>query len=210
MVKQADFEAAFRMEPAALHGFTAALFEAAGTTADGATLMADLLVDNDLHGASSHGTNLAHGWGYLKGMREGSLNPRPLPSVISEEGSCRVYDGDGGVGHPVCYEAMQWAIKKAKETGCAVATTRHHMHFGAAVQWSRMAMKEGCIAIACSSHRYQMDPESSIRSVNGTSPISIAIPGGEEAVSALPTRLPGWLLVAAVLCRLSHALLYSV
>ena len=76
---------------------------------------------------------------------------------------------------------MQWAIKKAKEQGCAVCTTRNHHHFGAAVQWSRMAMKEGCIAVSCSSHRYQMDPESSIRSVNGTSPISIAIPGGEEA-----------------------------
>ena len=48
---------------------------------------------------------------------------------------------------------MQWCIKTAKENGCAVATTRNHHHFGAAVQWSRMAQKEDCIAIAVSSHR---------------------------------------------------------
>jgi LDH2 family malate/lactate/ureidoglycolate dehydrogenase len=185
MVKQADFKAAFRLKPEALRGFVTALFEAAGCTAAGAQLVAELLVDNDLHGASSHGTNLPHAWGYLRGFREGTLNPRPQPHVVADEGSCRVYDGDGGIGHPVCFEAMQWAIAKAKETGCAVATTRNHHHFGAAVQWSRMAMKEGCIAIACSSHRYQMDPNSSIRKVNGTSPISIAIPGAEQAPVAL-------------------------
>ena len=77
----------------------------------------------------------------------------------------------------VVFVAVQWCIKTAKERGCAVATTRNHHHFGAAVQWSRMAMKEDCIAIAVSSHRYELPPESSVTRVNGTSPISIAIPG---------------------------------
>ena len=99
MVKQADFEEAVRLSADELHAFTAALFEAAGATADGAKLMADLLVDNDLHGASSHGTNLAHGWNYLGQMREGQINPRPEPKLISEEGSVSVWDGDGGCGH---------------------------------------------------------------------------------------------------------------
>ena len=173
MVKQADFEAELTIEPDKLREFVQQLFEGAGTKAPQAALVAGLLVDNDLHGASSHGTNLPHGWRYLSQMREGEINPNPVPKVISDEGSCRVYDGDGGIGHPVCYEAMQWAIQKAKEGGVAVATTRNHHHFGAAVQWGRMAMKADCIGIAVSSHRYDLNPESSVSGVNGTSPISI-------------------------------------
>lgn len=96
MVKQANFKPALRIEPAELRKFVAALFEAAGGPPATATLMADLLVDNDLHGASSHGTNLPHGWRYLQQMRAGELNPAPVPTVISESGACRVYDGDGG------------------------------------------------------------------------------------------------------------------
>ena len=46
-----------------------------------------------------------------------------VPKVISEEGACRVYDGDGGCGHPVCYEAMQWCIKTAKERSDAAVNT---------------------------------------------------------------------------------------
>ena len=115
MVKQVDFEAELEIEPDKLRAFVQALFEGAGTSAQQAALVSGLLVDNDLHGASSHGTNLPTGWGYLKQMREGAINPNPVPKVISDEGSCRVYDGDGGIGHPVCYEAMTWCIKKAKE-----------------------------------------------------------------------------------------------
>jgi|EP01043_Picozoa_sp_COSAG02_P016987 LDH2 family malate/lactate/ureidoglycolate dehydrogenase len=173
MVKQADFEAELEIEPEKLHAFVQKLFEGAGTEPQQASLVAGLLVDNDLHGASSHGTNLPHAWGYLKMMREGSINPNPVPKLIADEGSCRVYDGDGGIGHPVCYEAMTWCIKKAKEVGVAVATTRNHHHFGAAVQWGRMALEADCIGIAVSSHRYDLDPNRSVSSVNGTSPISI-------------------------------------
>ena len=112
-----------------------AVLPPAGAPSDPLPRTTQLLVDNDLHGASSHGTNLPHGWRYLAQMRDGEINPNPVPKVISDEGSCRVYDGDGGIGHPVCHAAMTWAISKAKETGCAVATTRNHHHFGAAVQW---------------------------------------------------------------------------
>ena len=197
MVKQVDFKAELEIEPEKLRAFVQALFEGAGTKAPQAALVAGLLVDNDLHGASSHGTNLPTGWGYLKQMRQGGINPNPVPKIISDEGSCRVYDGDGGIGHPVCYEAMTWCIQKAKEVraphfplshsclhtkvirsrgeqvGVAVATTRNHHHFGAAVQWGRMALEADCIGIAVSSHRYELNPNSSVSGVNGTSPISI-------------------------------------
>ena len=145
--------------------------------------MAELLVDNDLHGASSHGTNLATAE-IPPGMRDGSGNPRPV-RVVSDSGTVRTYDGDGGIGHFACFQAMQWCIRTAKKHGCAVATTRNHYHFGAAVQWTRMAVKEDCIAIAISSHKYDLDPGQSIRKVNHTSPISIAIPTEKEAPLAL-------------------------
>ena len=60
-----------------------------------------------------------------------------------------------------------------------------HHHFGAAVQWSRLATNADCIAVTVSSHRYELAPETSITGVNATSPMSIAIPTGDEATLAL-------------------------
>ena len=54
MVKQVDFEAELEIEPDKLRAFVQALFEGAGTNAQQAALVSGLLVDNDLHGASSH------------------------------------------------------------------------------------------------------------------------------------------------------------
>jgi LDH2 family malate/lactate/ureidoglycolate dehydrogenase len=43
-----------------------------------------------------------------------------------------------------------------------------------------MAMEEGCVGMAISSHRIDPDPEESVSRAAGRSPISIAVPGGKQ------------------------------
>ena len=149
------------------------------------------------------------------GSGTGRVNPTPDVRVVSDSPTARVYDvspatvcpasirlsdadrccqqGDGGMGHIVCAEAMEWAIGTAKQFGTAAATTRNHFHVGATGFYPRMAVREGCIAICMSSHR-SMTPRSDdgeltsiadfvhqgddiTRSVLA-SPMSIGIPAG--------------------------------
>ena len=132
------------------------------------------LTTTDLRGVHSHGTWQIHGYAHM--MLEGRVNPRPNIKVTSATTTARVYDGDGGMGHFPCHQAMTWVAETAAEYGTAAATTRNHFHFGSAGKYSRIAAAAGCVGIAISSHRYDLPPESIIKGVNATSPISIAFP----------------------------------
>jgi LDH2 family malate/lactate/ureidoglycolate dehydrogenase len=140
--------------------------------------MAHLLVLTDLRGVHSHGTRAAPG--YVRLMLDGRVNPRPNITVASETTTTRVYDGDGGMGHLPCYQGTVWAIEAAKQYGTAAVTTRNHFHFGGAGKYTRLAVEQDCIGLAISSHRYPLPPESLVKRVNATSPISIALPAGEQ------------------------------
>ena len=122
-----------------LRDYTASLFAAAGASEADAALMGEILASNDLHGSSSHGTACAAdpntgGWqGYVNRMLPGpnqSVNPTPRVRMVQEDGTTAVFDGDGGMGHIVCKQAVDWAIETAKTHGTACVTTRNHFHFG--------------------------------------------------------------------------------
>lgn len=171
-------DSGIRLPAEPLRLLVASLFEKVGTSAADARLMAELLVLTDLRGVHSHGTRQTPG--YVNMMREERVNPRPKVKVVSETPTTRVYDGDGGMGHFPCYEGTKWAIEKAKEYGTAAITTRNHFHFGGAGKYTRMAIEQDCFAIAVSSHRSPLNPDSLIKQVNCTSPISVAFPAGKE------------------------------
>ena len=167
-----------RVPAPVLRQLTADFFQKAGTNSADAQFLANLLTATDLRGVNSHGT-----WqlpGYVHMMLEGRVNPRPNIKVTSATTTARVYDGDGGMGHFPCHQAMTWVAETAAEYGTAAATTRNHFHFGSAGKYSRIAAAAGCVGIAISSHRYDLPSESIVKGVNATSPISIAFPNGEQ------------------------------
>ncbi|HHZ91132.1 TPA: hypothetical protein EYN65_11560, partial [Candidatus Poribacteria bacterium] len=99
------------------------LFTKVSMSVENARVMADLLVQTDLHCVFSHGTKqLAD---YIRMIREGRVNPQPKIAVVSQSKSALVLDGDGGMGHLPCYFGTQQVISKAKEHGCATLTTRN-------------------------------------------------------------------------------------
>ena len=167
-----------RVPPEELRNLVAAVFEKAGTSAADAELIARLLVLTDLRGVFSHGTHQTHG--YVRMMLEGRVNPRPVLRPVSQTDTTQVLDGDGGMGHFPCYHGTQWAIARAKEHGMAALTTRNHFHFGAASKYSRMALEHDLIGLAISSHRFFPKPENNVLGAGGGSPMSIAIPAGEQ------------------------------
>lgn len=179
-----------RVASAELQRWATACFGAAGCTDDDASLLAELLVETDLRGVSSHGTVLmGMPQEYIKHMLSGDINPRPNITVITQTPTTRAFDGDGGIGHLAMSAACAWAVPAALQLGTAVATTRNHFHVGSAGKWTRKATDAGLIGICVSSHRYplppgaashQDGPAGALRTVNQNSPISIGLPAGER------------------------------
>ena len=171
-------EHGIRVPADAMLEFIGALFRKAKTPDDQAEHMAVTLVANDLRCVFSHGTIQADA--YVRQMLGGHTNPNPTIRVVSESSATAVLDGDGGLGYFPAHRGTEMAIEKALDVGVAAATTRNHFHFGAAGNYSRMALAKDCIGMAISSHRYHPNPEATVMSASGGSPMSIAVPSGSE------------------------------
>ena len=143
-----------------------------------ARLMGSILARTDLRCVYSHGTRQAAG--YVKEIQEGRINPLPDIQVVRQSTTTAVIDGDGGMGYLPSHLGAETATQMAEDHGVGVVTTRNHFHFGAAGNYSRIAMARDCIGLAVSSHRYDMDPDQSILGASGGSPMSIAVPAGDQ------------------------------
>lgn len=169
-----------RVPVAQLRKLSTSLFLSAGVPQPDADLITDLLIDTDLRGVLSHGTQQIKG--YVRHFLDGNLNPSPQLRVIRDEPNTATVDGDGGLGHLATARATGLAINKAKTTGVGVAIARNHGHFGAAGKYTRMAMRQDCFGFCVSGHtmmglsadRPQWNPL-------GNPPMSFAFPAGAEA-----------------------------
>ncbi len=160
------------------HGLLVRIFEKVGMPNADADLLAGILTRNNRRCIYSHGTGqVSH---YLEEIREGKVNPRPKVSIVQEAPASLVMDGDGGLGYFPCWRGTEKLIEKAKEGGAAVLSTGNHHHFGSAGNYTRMALEHDCIGIAISSHRMYVSEDDSVARIIASSPISIAVPAGDE------------------------------
>jgi LDH2 family malate/lactate/ureidoglycolate dehydrogenase len=159
--------------------FIRQIFERAGMPAWNAQTMADLLVLTDLRGVFTHGTRQTPYYASLVKTRR--VNPAPRVSVVRDDPTTAVLDGDGGMGHFPSLVAADMATRKAKEYGLGCVVTRNHNHIGAAGKYSRIPTQSGCVGFATSSHIFPLVPGAgSITHAGGSSPISFAFPNGTE------------------------------
>ncbi len=193
------------------------LFKKVGMPREDAELLGDILTGNDLRCLFSHGTRQVPY--YLQKIKDGAVNPRPKISVVTEAPAALVMDGDGGLGYFPCYEGTQKIIEKARAGGVAALTTRNHQHVGAASNYARLAVAHDCIGLSVSSYGTYIEPGSMIFDVVNTSPISVAIPAGEQPPLVMDMggtlinfeeelfqRLPTTFFKAMALCSVLRAL----
>jgi LDH2 family malate/lactate/ureidoglycolate dehydrogenase len=142
------------------------------------TLLAELLVSNDLRGVFSHGSRQMRDYARL--MRDGKLNPHPEVHVVNEGPATLLVDGDAGLGYFPSWLAAHKLVDKAKEIGVGVGVTRHHGHFGAAGLYTRVAVRAGLIGYDTSGHQLHLQPGQGQIHAAGGSPMSFGIPAGDE------------------------------
>jgi LDH2 family malate/lactate/ureidoglycolate dehydrogenase len=161
--------------------FTARILARCGMTEENARTAATVLLDADLMGVDSHGiAHLATHGSYISGLQSGRINPRPNIQIVRETASTALVDGDGGFGTLVGYNAMQIAMRKAKEAGSGSVTVRNSRHFGAAGYYALMAAREDLIGMSMTNSGPWMTPTFAKKKMIGTNPIAIAAPAGRE------------------------------
>lgn len=156
----------------------AAIGRAAGLPQDKASLLAELLVGNDLKGIWSHGSRQIADYARL--MRDGQLNPDPQVHVAQETLQTVLVDGDGGLGYFPAYQGTLLAVQKAEATGMAALVTRNHGHFGAAGIYARLTLGHGLLTFVTSGHQLHLRPGRPLTDAGGGSPMAWTAPAGEE------------------------------
>jgi LDH2 family malate/lactate/ureidoglycolate dehydrogenase len=104
------------------------------------------------------------------------------PAVVRDFAATALYDGAKGLGHYVSTQAMRLAIDKARAFGIGIVTVRNSGHFGAAANYSMMALEHDMIGIATTNSPYvAMVPTFGRAPKLSTNPISFSAPAGRHA-----------------------------
>jgi len=163
-----------------LHGIALRVFEAAGSEADEARLIADHLIEANLRGHDSHGVGLIPG--YLQRLAGGTAVPNRKGRIVSENGSLIVYDGERAWGQIAAREATLIGIAKAREIGVAVVALRNPHHIGRVGTYGEMCVEAGMVSfhfVNVTDARPAVAPWRGTDARFSTNPVCIAIPGPE-------------------------------
>lgn len=176
-----------RVQEDQLLEFSTTCFEKSGIDREHAALISRLLVNSDLRGIRSHGTQTVNG--YCLGFEDGQHNPAPDVKVIHETPTSVVVDGDGTLGYLPMVRATEGAIAKAKELGIGMGLTRNIGHYGSAGHYARMCMEAGCIGFSVQGYRGTGNASGQKTKPQigywGNPPMCFAIPAGNEPAMVL-------------------------
>jgi LDH2 family malate/lactate/ureidoglycolate dehydrogenase len=171
---------AYRAED--LVAFAAALFRNAGLDEAKARTVAEVLVEGDLLGHTTHGLQL--GAPYLKAAQDGSMTLDGEPEVVSARGGALCWDGRRLPGPWLVVRAIETALERAGQHGMAAVAIRESHHIACLAAYLERATSKGCmILLACSDpSEASIAPFGGLRAVFTPDPIAIGIPTDGEPI----------------------------
>ena len=166
------------IEPETLRALCQSVLQHRGVPHGDAAYVAHTLVEADLRGIHSHGSmRLGR---YARELDSGITNANPIIATLEEGPAYARVDGDGGLGQLVGKFAMGVCIKKAQSAGSATVTACRSRHFGAAGNFSTMALSADLIGIAMTVASPRLAPTGGTLPLFGNNPISMAVPGEQD------------------------------
>ena len=143
-----------------------------------AAFVAESLIEADLRGVHSHGSNrLAR---YVRELRSRITNPAPTISILAEGPAYGRVDGDGALGPLVGRFSMDLCIQKARSAGSATVTACRSRHFGSAGFYCLRAAEQGLVGMAMTVASPRLAPTGGKRPLFGNNPLALAVPGDGE------------------------------
>ena len=158
-----------------LRQFAEDILLAAAVPAHKAALVAETLVATNLRGVDSHGIQLLTF--YVEQLLAGEMDAQTDGQVVSESGSCVLFDGQNGIGQWVAEVCCGHAVRIAKAQGMALVVARESNHFGACNWWAQKMRDAGQIGIVMCNASPIVPPWQGREGRFGTNPICVALPG---------------------------------
>jgi LDH2 family malate/lactate/ureidoglycolate dehydrogenase len=160
-----------------LESLVAQLAAGMGVPAEDAAQFAEVLVDADLHGVSTHGVSRLNI--YLKRIDAGLIDPRATLKVDRRTGAILALDAGNGLGQIQARKALDMLIPLARQNGVAAATIRNSQHFGALSWYCNHVAQQKLVLLAMSNCEPAMSPEGGYEAWFGTNPIAASFPTGK-------------------------------
>ena len=125
--------------------YIAAMFEAAGCTAEEGARIAHHLIGANLAGHDSHGVIRVPR--YILWLQEGKVVPGQTLEIEVESATHAVVDGGFGFGQTIGPLAVDLGISKAQAAGLSVIALRNSGHIGRIGDWAERAAAAGLVSI---------------------------------------------------------------
>ena len=166
----------------ALRAFGAALFRSAGLDGDKPEVSAQVLVDADLMGHTTHGLALAPR--YLQELESGSMAKTGEPKVVSDRGACVCWDGQRLPGVWLVSNAMNLAVERAGQFGTVTVAIGNSHHIGCLAAYLPRATDKGYLAIVSSTDPSQrtVAPFGGRQPLFTPNPVAMGIPTGGDPI----------------------------
>jgi len=181
-------QSAPRYAASSLTAFARDALAAAGMPGDKAQAVAEILVDGDLLGHTTHGLQLLPA--YLREIESGSMRLEGGPDVIHEAPAALTWHGRRLPGPWLVLEAMKAAAGKAKACGTGTVVIRQSHHIACLAAFHRRATDQGLMMILASSdaNSASVAPYGGLDPVFTPNPISAGIPtSGAPIVTDIST-----------------------
>ncbi len=161
-----------------LHRLGLAIFEGVGVPHSDAQRVMDLLVESNLVGHDSHGVTRIPV--YVENILKGRLKPKLQMSVVKESATTAVVDGNWGLGQTVATRTMKMAISKAEQHDVGIVTAFNCGHIGRMADYALMAVEHDMVGYCAVNSFPQVVPFGGRERLFNQSPLSWAVPAGEE------------------------------
>jgi L-lactate dehydrogenase len=171
-----------RYEAEALRTFARHLLEKARLSADRARDVADILVEGDLMGHTTHGLQLLAP--YLAELEAGTMTRDGDPRVIADLPAALTWDGRRLPGPWLVLRAMDVAMKRAKDYGTATVVIRRSHHIACLAAYLKRATDQGFVMLlACSDpNSASVAPFGGLDPVFTPNPVAAGFPAGGDPV----------------------------
>lgn len=159
-----------------LRTFASQLLETAGLPAERAGIVADVLVEGDLMGKTTHGLQLMTP--YLNAIETGGMTLTGEPDIVADTGAAFTWDGKYLAGPWLVMRAMAEAERRIGDHGVVTAVIRKTHHIGALQAYLMRATEKHLMMILTASdpRDESVAPHGGVVARYSPNPIAVGIP----------------------------------
>ena len=171
-----------RFEAAALKQFASRLLNASGLPTERACVVAEILVEGDLFGHTTHGLALLGP--YLDSIKQGTMTLTGEPEVINDRGPTLVWDGRYLPGPWLVVKAIELAESRLADHGVVSVAIRRSHHIACLQAYLKAVTDRGRMVLLLSSDSSvaSVSPHGGLEAVYTPNPIAVGIPTDHDPI----------------------------